>query len=269
VMRDGKCVWDHWLKNDVLCGPDLDSALSRGVLSEVSEVAGYEGAGMFVEWAKRTFELRDRYAARGDAIDSCIAKTLSVALWGAFAARTHRWEPYDACPPPGSAYGPFVHHPVNGEPKQCRAIAGVVDSLEERTEPDDSIPSVAAFVAAYTRMYMDNLIAIAGASTLLYQCADELHVTYEGYCRLRDAGLIDSHQPGKLKYKRTVIDPYYHAPNVYCHDGEWTFAGRLVGAQETSPRTWEWDSVEPIKSAILTPPTGRVATAHHKVSLGD
>lgn len=267
VKRDNKCVWDYRLERDVLCGPDLDSALTRGTITHVHETAVYSGALLFEQWGQWAWDLRQRYKQRADAVGDAIAKALSVALWGRFAARSERWEAYDQCPAPMTRYGYFVHHPVDGPPAVCRAIAGVVDMLKDKTEPGDSAPAIAAFVACYARTFMDGIIALAGRDNLVYQVADALHVTEAGYEKLSAAGLVVAGQFGALKQVRRVEEAYYHGPNTFQHDGAWTQAGRLADADQVGEHEWAWESVESISSSIVQPPRGTVNVVPHRVTL--
>jgi len=263
VKRAKLCGWDCTLIQDVLVGPDLDRALWRDKLTHVHAVAAYDAAPLFETWSTWAWTLRQATKARGDRIELAIAKALTVALWGKFAGRQEQWEEWPDPPERMAKYGYFVYSAPGQPTHYGRAIAGQVVRLVCHAEPHDSMPSISAFVACYARTYMSSVAAIVGKDELVYQCADEVHVTDAGLARLQAARLIDDDRYGALKIKRTVAQAYYHAPNLYVHDGEWTAAGRKVGAVQVAGNRWEWESQETLKQAIVRPPAGVVYTERH------
>lgn len=267
VKRGHAYEWSNSLLCDVLAGPDLDRALTRGKIKHVHQCAAYEGAGVFASWGLWAWELRQRYKERGDRLESCVAKALTVALWGQFAARLERWVPYPDHPPLTTEYGIFWDHKLNGDKIRCRAIAGVVDRFETREEPDNSMPAISAFVAAYARMYMTNLTRFLDPADIVYQSADAVHVTAKGYQRFCSLGLVEADCFGGLKLDHVAKEVFIEAPNVYCHDGLWKYAGRHQAAYQTGPTTWQWESPDRLSSAVLRPMDGRVRMNRHQVAV--
>jgi DNA polymerase type B, organellar and viral len=267
VQRDQACRWESDLRSDVLVGPDLDSALSRGVISEVHAAAGYEAAMGFEGWGQWAWELRQRYRDDDSDYYRELAKMLGVALWGAFAGRNSRWAASDHPHPDGQLYGRFTACTVDGQLEEYRVIAGVVDRLDHQCEPDNSCPQLSAYVACYARMHMDNLRAIAGAGNVLYQCADALHVNQAGLAAFVHAGLIAPNDFGQLKVSHTWASVYYHEPNIYRGDDEWTCSGRAVRAVEIPGSRWEWESLESLSAWTTHQPAGWLPAATHRVEL--
>jgi hypothetical protein len=202
--------------------------------------------------------MRQTAKAAGDAVGAAVAKSLAVSLWGQFAARLSRYVSTSEVPaPPGMEYGAFDWLRYGGR-VPCRVIAGQVDRLEERAEPTDAMPSVAAFVATNARTYMDGLKTLIGAENVVYQCADSLHVTDSG---LRAALLADLVRPGvmgALKIVRTVRRPVYLAANTHILDGELTAAGIYGRAEEISPGKFRWRLPSRLLQTCLVPPSGLV-----------
>jgi DNA polymerase type B, organellar and viral len=269
VKRERKCVEEGWLEGDVLVGPDLDRALSRNIITRVHEVCAYEAAPIFDTWSPWAWELRKRYKDRGDKIDELIAKALTVSLWGKFAAQVGRWEPAIGDVPPSADYSKFLWHKEDGCIVQCRKVAGVVDCFADFREGANSIPCIAAFVAAYSRMTMNALKAIAGLGNLYYQCADAIHVNTAGLKNLHQAGLVQPDKYGKLKVAPTVHSATYHAANIYRHGSTWTWAGRKVKAEETEPGVWTWTSPPSLAETMMAPMQGQVPIVQHKCRLND
>jgi hypothetical protein len=267
VKTNDGCGYYDVLNNDALCGPDLDSAVSRGVISAVHEIACYDPAPLFREWGKWAWELRQRYKQLGDKVGELLAKSLSVSLWGKFAGQLGRWEPAPDYIRPPVEYGRWAMTDAGGEPVEMRTIAGVSDQLCDDVEPAISCPAISAFVACYARAFMQGIRALAGEQNVLYQCADALHVNECGFRRLEKSGLIEPAAFGKLKAAGPHTDAYYHAPNIYRIGGKWTHAGRCVDARETAPGVFEWDSPARLGQSVLEPMTGKVRINRHGTSL--
>jgi hypothetical protein len=269
VTENGKCRSVRGAWSGTLVGPDLDSALSRGVVEHVWEAAGYEGAGLFCGWAEWVWQMRQRYKSEGDQVGAHVAKMLSVALWGQFAARLQRYVSTDDVPAP-QPYGEFFYHPVGALPGiRCRAVAGLVDRLDSRDEPADSIPAISAFVACYARAYMQGLRAIVGDEHVVYQVADSLHVDLEGYQRLYGHGLIDPGAMGKLKLVRKVERSCYLAANTVVQDDELTAAGIYVRATMVRPGVYRWRLPRRLTETLTSPPTGTVSAPEVCRSVAD
>src|SRR6202163_2981096 len=267
VKTTDGCGYYDVLNNDALCGPDLDALVTRGKCSAVHEVACYDPAPLFREWGLWAWEMRKRYKQRGDKIGELLAKSLSVSLWGKFAGQLGRWEAAPAYVRPPVEYGRWAMTDAGGLPVEMRTIAGVSDQLCDDVEPAISCPAISAFVACYARAFMQGIRAIAGEYEVLYQCADALHVRELGYLRLRDEGLIQPDQFGRLKATGPHTDMYYHAPNIYRIGGKWTHAGRSVDARETAPGVFEWDSPARLGQSVFAPMTGAVRMVRHGTSL--
>jgi hypothetical protein len=258
IMQHGKArfVLGEW--SGAICGPDLDSALSRGKVLHVWEAAGYEGAGLFQGWADWIWCMRKVTKACGDHVASHVAKMMSVSLWGQFAQRLERYEAASDIPAP-RPYGEFWHHPLGTETAvKCRAIAGRVDKLVQLEEGKDSIPSISCFVAAYARAYMQGMRAIAGEHTVVYQVADSLHVTDDGLERLQAHGLVCPDTRGKLKIAKQVQRTTYLAANTMVQDGELTAAGIYGKGEQVSPGHFRWRLPRRLAQSIVLPPMGTV-----------
>jgi hypothetical protein len=269
VKEDDECKWATGRLQATLAGPDFDRALTRGVIRRVHRAAAYEGAGLFCQWSAWAWALRQRYADGRSPVCKTVAKSLGVALWGRFALQLQRWVAADEIPcPDNEPYGEFWYDAGKGGVK-CRAIAGIVDRLETREEPYDSLPSVSAFVAAYARNYMTGLRAIAGEKNVVYQCNDALHVTPDGRAALVGAGLVDAARFGALKIDHEAARAHYLAPNVYQHDGELTVSGIPGVATEVEPGRWEWRSLARLSSAITAQPSVRVPALLRRQTVGE
>jgi hypothetical protein len=255
------------LDHDTLCGPDLDSAVTRGAIEEVHQVACYDAAPLFREWGQWAWDLRARYRERGDKIGELIAKSLSVSLWGKFAGTLGRWCAAPDHVKPPVEYGRWAMTDAGGVPVEMRTIAGVSDQLVEDVEPAISCPAISAYVACYARAFMEGIRALAGEQNVLYQCADALHVTERGFRRLEKSGMIEPAAFGKLKATGPHTDAYYHAPNIYRIGGKWVHAGRAVDAMEVRPGVFEWDSPARLGLAVFAQMTGKVRINHHGTTL--
>lgn len=269
VSRKGASQWVTTLRHDVLAGPDLDRALWTGAVEQVHAAAAYEAAGVFVRWSEWALELRRRYSTTELAPLRPLVKRLTNALWGTFAGRLGRWEPWEEAPNGNIAYGYWWHHEDGAVPTRCRTIAGQTDRWVEDEEPQHSFPALAAFTAAYARYYMAGVCAIVGWEHIHYVAADCLHLTREGYRRLGASRLIHQTQPGKLKLVRVEPRAYYHAPNAYQIGSQWVISGRPVLADQTAERSWEWRAVQELRHAVMRLSGGQVQTLRRTVTLGE
>ncbi len=265
--HDDGCRWDGGEGSVVLVGPDFDQCLATDDIVQVHEAAAYEGAPLFTEWSQNYFDVRAELRKSNNRVQLKVWKSIGVSLWGAFAARLFRYIPYDF-PGEHPQWGHFAHHPVGSdEVYECRAIAGIVDRLECREEPDDSMPAISAFVACYARRYVAGLEAFAGRNNTVYKVADAIHVNSTGRARLETAGLVDDTRPGAFKVALNARQIVYRGPNCFFHDDTLTMAGKQRRAVEVRPGTFEWAEPARLGTSVVRPPTGTVALEPRQVSL--
>jgi hypothetical protein len=265
VKREDGCIFTSILDNDVLCGPDLDRALQRSIITHVSEAAAYEGAGNFVQWSDWAWALRRHYQEEGSVLELRLAKALTTRLWTQFSMRLERWVDFPNPPKDIKPYDDFFYKQVGQETKRCRSIAGVVEMLEIGEESDNSFPAISAFVACYARNVMRLLTLVAKEENVIYHCADALHVNQAGFNNLADGGFIRPDSYGALKLVEAAENAIYCNRNCYVHDGKIKQAGRPVDAAGNAQTGWSWQSAPRLSSSIFEPPSATVHFDRHYV----
>ncbi len=113
--------------------------------------------------------------------------------------------------------------------------------LEESS--DSSFPAIAAFVTAYARCYLDELMTIAGRNNVFYCDTDSLVINQVGHDNLR--AYIDPNRLGALKLEETGDIEIYGSKN-YSFNGHRYLKGvkhdaEHLGLDENGNDIWKMD----------------------------
>jgi hypothetical protein len=209
----------------VLVGEELKQAALRMDIVSCSELAIYKMEPIFETWAKFAYAFRLLSAWEGDRAEADLWKRLANSLYGRFGMKGSRWEDAPDVTPVVE-YGTWTYHPPGaGVPVTYRAIAWHVQQRVRKGEAPHSFPAIAAWVTMHARIYMDQLVDVAGERQVYYRDADCLHVTKLGYQRLKASSLIGETQLGKLKIKGVHSAAHYWGVRDYMLGGEHICAG--------------------------------------------
>ncbi len=249
-VKDGRrTLWATGSFWTTLAGPELARAIRTGCVRGWGLYARFEMASQFKSYIDEIWQLRDHARKSGDLMFSRVAKVFINSLWGKFAARTPLWTETED-PGFGERWGVFpLVDPDEGTITWFRALAGVYQEQTKPVDSPDAYPAISAWLTSYGRVFLDDLIRVAGDREVLYVAVDALVVTELGFYNLCLAGQIEPDRLGKLRvtgrhrlgkfggYNRYWLDGVRHVSGlkasaveirdgVYCQDD----GGRLVPA---------------------------------------
>ena len=179
-----------------LTSPELVYALKRNHIRKVERACFYEQSSLFARYVKRFYGLRQDFRSAQVPSYVEICKLLLNSLYGKFGQRAEVWTKIgDAPDEPDRTEDVF--YPNSNRRGRIRYLMGVVYELTGHEECFNSFPGISATVSAYARMYLYELMKIAGEENYFYCDTDSLIVNAAGLARLDH--LIDPVKLGCLK----------------------------------------------------------------------
>lgn len=183
----------------VLSTPELKYAINKGYVLECYRAVVYDKASLFSHYVNHFYQLRLQYQAQGNTAFDYLCKLILNSLYGKFGQKLEVWLKVDE---------------VEGYPDQYwrewdaidkrwysyRAINGVIERATGHEEGYNSMVAIPAHVTSYARLYLWQLLNLAGRDNLYYCDTDSLIVNTTGYHNL--AGVIDPHALGMLKVEK-------------------------------------------------------------------
>lgn len=211
-VKNGKLVFPVGCFQAVLTSPELDLAEKHGVILRYHEVAVYEPAFIFSDYVDYFYRLKQRAEKEGDKAARQFAKLLLNSLYGKFGQRTREWEPWGRVLV--KRYEILdVYGSKPGERDVVLIIGNEMYRLARREKPSRySNVAIAAFVTAYARCYLWQLIAKAGEENVYYMDTDSLVVNTVGLERLKD---MIGEWLGGLKVEKEFSEGEILAPKHY------------------------------------------------------
>lgn len=254
------CTGHYWT---TLCGPELSRALRSQCVCRTGHVQYYSVASYFRDWVAYWYDRKTRalreMGNRGPVYQ--LSKIILNSLSGKFAQHGRRWVERHGRIPLLRWGGYTTIDADKGEIINARGVAGIEQTLSDVGEPPYSFPAVSAFITAYGREYMLNLIDIAGEDNVYYLAVDSLIVNADGYQRLVAANRVDEYELGALKLVGVYSEAEIKGANYYRLDDRITAAG-LVGLAENARRKGKPAEVfEPITGIISRKPSAEVVVA--------
>jgi len=219
-----------------LTTPELQIALMNDEVRGIGQVALFAPADLFSEYVNYFTPLRQEYKATGDVARSRMCKLLRNSLQGKFGQLGHRQEIIGDAPLDKVAVRRWLDL-ESGRSCVDWTFGGKVLRQYDEGEPWDSLPAIPAHVAAYGRVYMWSLIALAGREHVYYIDTDSLIVDEEGYRNL--AGVIDPSRLGFLKLEGVAEDLEINAKKDYRFGDLRTVKGIKDSAVQLSPDLYE------------------------------
>ena len=180
----------------VLCTKELEYAIRKGHLKEIKEYAVYESDYIFTDFISYFWKMRKEATNK---VYSKFYKTLMNSLYGKFGQKSEIWEEveleYD------NGIYDYIEVTEDGERKRTmiRSLHGITEIKTGEQLSINSFPGISSEVTANARMYLWQLINIAGKENVLYCDTDSLFVTEEGYKNLQ--GFVGS-ELGMLKLEK-------------------------------------------------------------------
>ena len=200
VKRD-RTIFPTGLFWTTLCTPELVYALKRGHLLKIDRVVYYDQAPIFRRYVKRFYELRQDFRSAGVESYEYICKKLLNSLYGKFGQKAEVWKKVGEClgQPDRTELAFYSDSNRRG---LVRYLLGDIWELVGYEECFNSFPAISSHVTAYGRMYLWEIMKVAGTGNYFYCDTDSLMVNEVGLCNLNK--YMDETALGCLKVVETT-----------------------------------------------------------------
>lgn len=217
-----------------LCTPELIYALEHGHITRVKRAATYQAAVIFTDFVDFFYTHRLEARVAGNAVEDLNAKLLQNSLFGKFGQSGRRFEPVGYAPDELCLRWDHVDGQTL-EMHHMRALGGLVQMWQAEGESTESHPAIASHVTAEGRMQWWRLAKRAGLEHVYYGDTDSLHLSSQGYHRLKSE--LNPTALGKLKLEHVWEWAEYRGPKDYAWAGGEKTKGVRKGAQWVSDDT--------------------------------
>lgn len=280
------CIGEFWT---TLCGPELAAAYDAGHVCEFKRLACYLPGKLFTSFVEFFGARKEAMADPREKLRRRFAKLCMNALAGKFGQRAAQWDSIqyhfplplpsilaDVMDQNGTLvrrrivdrkYGKWGEMMADGEVRAHRAISGHVQIEGIGGEALDSCPAIEAFVNAYARERMRSVRVMAGDENVIYLANDGLHLTEEGWERIRTERESYPGEIGKFRLVKRVTRGEYRGPHDYTQDGIHTIAGIQSEALENEEGVYTSLQGQTLRSILLQEPGGflRVKEVRRKI----
>lgn len=241
-----------------LTTPELRYALDHNMVKRVGLIAWYRKRPIFQEYSTYFADLKEQYGREENTAFRTIAKLFGNSLYGKFGQLGMKTTIRPDVPESQRPYEAIVEvtrimqnrnrgsggdHPKAGRKLTTRRAGRSYrlggDYVIEQTggESYNSFPAIAAHVTAYARMFLWQLIRMAGRNNVYYTDTDCLMVNRAGYDHLRP--LLDNHALGYLKIEKQANTLTIHAAKDYQLGDKVRIKGIRKNAEQLGPNLFE------------------------------
>lgn len=256
--ENGVRYWAQGEFRTQLCGPELHQAVKNGRIIAWHVLACYLPSRMFRDYVDFFFARRREAQAIGDKATAQFAKSILCSLAGKFGQKQFPWESVRDGPPIEPWTQAWQIDADTQELTQYRAIGNMVQRRISNTEGIQSMPIITAFICAYARVLVQQVVDAAGAANVLYVGNDSVHVLAGAERRL--APWIETYpgELGKLRWIGTFETAEYRGPHDFTLDGTVTKAGLAADAETNDGRHYEQQESESFRRIVSHQPDGTV-----------
>lgn len=183
-----------------LTTPELLRVQERGLILEVGELSMYEKAPIFKKWVTHLYKLRLMFKAAANKVFEELTKGLLNSLYGKFGQKVQPLKEVGEAPIDEISVTRGIVYETNVVFTEYSFGGKVYRRQSTNKEWHDSFPAIASHVTAYARMYLYDLMVLAGRENVFYGNTDSLFVNKIGMLRLMD--LIHENKLGYLKLEK-------------------------------------------------------------------
>ena len=250
-------VWCRGRVRTVLAGPEYQRAQAQGHIAHVGRWTHHAVASLFDGWVRWLWKHRVDAESRSDRLIAATVKRLLNCLHGKFGQRDGSWQYVGAVDTPGDYLSGKSIAPRKEDDVDIRVLDGHRFFRRHDQEHKNAFVPISAYVAAYARIFMDDMISFIGPEHVYYLSTDSLLVDQAGYDTATEAGLIDPHKLGFFKLEETYRWVDIQGPNQMDHDKGWKHSGLKSIARPTEPGHWSVDDFSDFADDVFQ---GRVSS---------
>jgi len=236
---DGKTVFPVGTFNVTLCTGSFRYAFEHGHVKKVHCASLYMKGKIFEKWVDTIYSIRKNYMLSGNYRMTRLVRLLLNSLYGKFGQRSD--DILEESRLPEEDY--TIERYYDGE-NECWYKIITIGTLqkvvkERSTEAFHSFPAISAHVTDYARLYLWELMNVAGLSNVYYTDTDSLYVNHAGYVLLKP--YIDKTELGKLKLETKVNYFKIYGPKDYVLGSKVVLKGIPKSAKKLSETVYECD----------------------------
>jgi len=221
-----------------LTTPELKYAFEHNHIVKIERAVVYKQADLFSSYVNRFYKLRQEFKSAGVAEYEELCKKMLNSLYGKFGQKADVWEKIGDCPSEPDRVELLFKSGVCGV-KQIRYLLGEIFELKGYEESFNSFPAIAAHVTAYGRMYLYELMKIAGEGNYFYCDTDSLIVNEVGLCNLQSQ--IDNVKLGGLKIVENIENLIIRGLKDYSTETKQVVKGIRKNAVKIADGVYEQD----------------------------
>lgn len=238
-------LWVTGRIRTALAGPELVMAHALGVVRRVGRWVRYRTDHLFGDFVDHWWGRRIRARERGVKIPELVCKAVLNALHGKFGQRTGDWVPTGVRKEEGM-YGTGKYLKRGGPPYPDFRILDGHEWIRSSDEEDpNSFVPIASWTASYGRVYMWEMMRLAGVDNVHYIATDSLLVNGVGLGNLQVAGLVEDGVMGLFHHERSHEGCHIYGVGAIDFPAKKVRSGVKPGTLEVGPDVWpveRWSS---------------------------
>jgi hypothetical protein len=209
----------------VLCGAELERAISSNHVDKVGRIQCYKCAPIFRHWVDYWWRRRVDATLNGDKAGAFYVKRILNSLSGKFAQSGKRWVDRHNVRAP-KRWGEWTLHDFDSNTDHYfRSVAGNAQELIEDGMPQYCFPAISAFITAAGREYMRTIRLRLPERSVYHQATDSFALSGKAYNQLKREGMLDDSAIGKFKSDGSGFGGEFEGVNHYRIGSEWTMQG--------------------------------------------
>lgn len=206
-------------------GPELLDMMKLGEIVDVHCMQTYLMEPAFRSFASAVLEMRTSARESGNRPKEMLAKLLANSFAGKFAAKPGGWKSVTDCIPV-EYWGRWIApHPKTMAATEYRSFAGLVQMREIDTEKPNGNPAIFAYLTAYGRKWVSEIISDCPYHSVFHVDTDGLWVTRYAVDTLKSKGYVFGDSPGNIRVSYEGKYGRFFGPKHYCIDGQWVLSG--------------------------------------------
>ncbi|KKL12136.1 hypothetical protein LCGC14_2538800, partial [marine sediment metagenome] len=224
-----------------LATPEILYALEHNHIESVNEVAVYESAPLFVDHINYFWDKRLEAKRKGNETDVYLYKIMMNGFYGKWGQNGRKFS--DIGEAPISEVSSWSEWDVDTQTmRKFRKFGGVIQEESKDAEGRDSHPAIASHITAYSRLYLFQLIEVAGRENVVYCDTDSLFVNAVGRDRLAS---YCGEELGQLKLEWTSEKVQIRDNKDYSvlsEEGKWI--AKIKGVRKTAAKViWQGEAL--------------------------
>lgn len=256
-----RCIYPLGRFKCVLTTKEIELAYKLGFLEAIHQYAIYTARPIFVDYVDFFYAKKQEYSKPNTRLLRTFTKLYLNALYGKFGQRGYVDTPIGEVEQAGLSVS-YGFNARTGEHYLVRQIGTQLLYSEKGGEGYNSFCAIASHVTANARLYLYDLVIMAGRENCFYCDTDSLIVNSDGYKRL--SSLYHETNLGFLKEEERASEIQIVAPKHYRLDNHWTMKGVRKNARQVDVNVFEQEQWPGLNSILRNGKEQYYNTTVHK-----